>query len=392
MCRSAADGDGNDFSSVVEPPADLLELTLDCGVDTPRRAHATTAPGALPTAPASRPTVVDVAALAGVSLATVSRAFNTPDRVESGTLARVRAAAAKLAYQPYGLARSLRRRRSMVVGVLIPSLSNTYFAGTVDLLQALLARQGYTTLLACSNYDPDTERDALRAMVAQGVDAVVAVGRAVGAAGPQVLEGAGVPHLRCWSSAPDEPSIGFDHGAAMAGVASHLLAQGHRRFARVAPFQRLRDATRERLTAVREALAEAGVALPAAAVVDDGGLGIASGRVAWRVLRERGIPATAVLCSNDNLAAGVILECQDSGLQVPRDLSVSGYNDLEIAAAFRPPITTVRTPVDRHAASVAEALLAMLQHGAPAPQLRLQTELVLRASTGPAPAGGQGQG
>lgn len=120
-------------------------------------------------------TAADVARLAGVSPATVSRAFNAPALLDPQTLERVRQAAARLEYRPHGVARSLRSRRSLIIGVLIPSLQNTYFAETVERVQALLAERGYTVVIASSHYDPEAEHAAVRAMTRQGVDAVLLV-------------------------------------------------------------------------------------------------------------------------------------------------------------------------------------------------------------------------
>lgn len=327
----------------------------------------------------------DVARLAGVSPATVSRAFNAPQLLDDQTLARVRDAASRLEYRPQGLARSLRSRRSLVIGVLIPSLRNTYFAEMVERVQALLAEHGYTVLIASSRYEASAELAAVKAMAAQGVDALLLVGRPLDVQSRPAAERLGVPTLRAWAWLDEPPCIGFDHDAALREVVRHLLALGHRRFALVAPFQALHDRLRSRQTAVRDALAEAGVALPAGAVVDDVGFGAADGRAALRTLRQRGVRPTAVVCSNDLLAVGVVLQAQADGLVVPRDLSVSGYNDLDLAAAFEPPLTTVATPIADHASRLADALLALargerVDAGAPLP-----TRLVVRGSTGPAP-------
>lgn len=342
-------------------------------------------PRSAPPAPPAPPSVSDVARLAGVSPATVSRAFNAPDLLVPDTLQRVQRAAAQLGYQPYGLARSLRKRRSMVVGIVMPSLRYAYYAGTLELLQGLLAREGYTVLLSTANHDPQAELDGVRALMAQGVDFVVLFGRPLHDQSAPLLALRGVPHLRCWSALPDEPSVAFDHGSAMADVAHHLVALGHRRFAVVVPFIALADRFRGRLTALREALALHGLALHNDAVVDDGGLDAPAGRSAWRTLRARGQLPTAVICSNDLIAAGVILECQAQGLRVPQDVSVSGYNDSALAGAFEPAITSVETPVELHAQEVARVLLAALRDRQPIPCLRLPTHLHVRASTGPAP-------
>lgn len=330
------------------------------------------------------PSVSDVARLAGVSPATVSRAFNTPQRLVPDTLQRVQQAARQLGYQPYGLARSLRSRRSMVLGIVMPSLRYAYYAGTLELLQSLLAREGYTLLLSSANHDPQAELEGVRALMAQGVDGVVLFGRPLHDESAPLLARRGVPHLRCWSALPDEPSVAFDHQAAIEGVVEHLVALGHRRFALVVPFRALADRFRGRLGAVREALARHGLALPAEAVVEDGGLDLPAGREAWRTLQQRGQQPSAVVCSNDLIAAGVILECRAAGLRVPQDVSVTGYNDSALASAFEPAITSVDTPVDLHAKEVARVLLAALRDGQPFPQLRLPTQLRVRGSTGPA--------
>jgi len=136
---------------------------------------------------------------------------------------------------------------------------------------------------------------------------------------------------------------------------------------------------------MREALAQHDLALPNEAIVDDGGLDAQAGRAAWRTLLERGVRATAVVCSNDLIAAGVIIECQVAGLRVPQDVSVTGYNDSALAGAFEPSITSVETPVDLHANEVARVMLAALRDKQPVPVLRLPTRLLARASSGPAP-------
>lgn len=331
------------------------------------------------------PTAADVGRLAGVSPATVSRAFNSPALLDAQTLARVRNAATRLEYRPHGLARSLRSRRSLVMGVLIPSLTNTYFAEMVERVQALLAERGYTTLIASSHYDAEAELAAVKAMAAQRVDALLRVGRDLHAQTHPTLQRLGIPCLRAWVCDGEPPCIGFDHDAAMRELTRHLLALGHRRFALVAPFVALHDARRSRLAAVREALADAGVALPAAAVVDDRGFGIAGGRAALLELRERAVAATAVICSNDAIAAGVVLQAQALGLHVPRDLSVTGYNDIDLAAAFEPPLTSVATPMAEHAAQVVEALLALADGRMPDTPAALPTRLVPRGSSGKAP-------
>jgi LacI family transcriptional regulator len=272
----------------------------------------------------------------------------------------------------------------MVIGVVMPSLRYAYFAGTLELLQSLLAREGYTLLLSSSNNDPQVELDGVRAMMAQGVDGIILFGRPLNDESAPLLARRGIPHLRCWAALQSERSVAFDHGAAMSDVVDHLIGLGHQHLAVVIPFVALADRYRGRLTAIRESMARYGLALPNQAIVDDGGLDAAAGRAALKTLLSRAVKATAIICSNDLIAVGVILECQSRGLQVPRDISVTGYNDSELARAFEPSITSVETPIDIHAEEVAKAILAALRDGEPFPMLRLATHLRVRSSTGPA--------
>lgn len=336
-----------------------------------------------PQAPAA--TSAAVARLAAVSKATVSRAFNSPQLLDRSTLERVRDAARQLDYRPNGLARSLRSRRSLVVGVLIPSLNNAYFAETVERVQVLLSGRGYTTVIASSRYEPAAELAAAESMAAQGVDAMLLVGRGLNPQTRPALARRSVPNLRCWVWPDEPPCVGFDHPRALAEVTRHLLALGHRRFAVVSPFVALHDVQRSRLAAIRDTLAEAGIALPAAAVIDHLGFGIEAGRAALAALRGLAPAPTAVICSNDHLAAGVILQARAQGLRVPQDLSVTGYNDLEIARAFEPAITTVETPMHDHAQATFEALMTLVEGRELTAVAALPTRLVPRHSSGPAP-------
>lgn len=327
------------------------------------------------------PKAEDVAQLAGVSAATVSRAFNSPDRVEAVTLARVRDAASKLGYLPNGVARSLRRHRSMVVGALIPTLASTYFARTIQQCESILAGRGYATLLATSNYDPAQELRAVRAMIAQGIDALLLVGRPQGPEVLALLRSQSIPYLVCWVAQRGVPSVGFDHRHAMFTLTRHLVSLGHRHVAAVIPFRATNDLIRDRVQGIEEALAMDGIELEPAALIDDLGLDLPDGRLAWKRLREHAPRTTAVVCGNDNLAAGVILECHAMGLNVPSDVSVTGYNDLPIAAAFIPSITTMSTPVDAVAQAATHALLARMAGGDEPGTRVFSTDLIVREST-----------
>lgn len=326
--------------------------------------------------------ITDVARLAGVSPATVSRALNSPALLGASTLERVKSAALKLHYQPLGIARSLRKRRSMVIGSIIQSMENaSYIAGMVEFSQARLAEQGYTMLLASASYNDDLAVRACRAMITQGVDAVMLMASRRGSRLYPLLQDFGVPHVEAWSHDPAIPSIGFDHVDALLQVGRHLLDLGHRAFAVVIPFRKVNDSEKRRLHVLRDAFAAYGGVAESCLVIDDGGFGIEDGRKAMAHILAEAPATTAVICGNDNLAAGAILECMARGFDVPRHISITGYNDLEISRALIPSITTVQTPYERVASSAISYLLASIE-GDRIPETKPETSsLIVRGST-----------
>ncbi len=331
--------------------------------------------------------ITDVARLAGVSPATVSRALNSPTLLEASTLERVRSAAQKLHYQPLGVARSLRKRRSMVIGTIIQSMENaSYIAGMVEFSQARLAERGYTMLLASASFNDQVAVSSCRAMITQGVDAVMLIACRRGSRLYPLLEDFHVPHVEAWVHDPATPSIGFDHVDAILQAARHLLDLGHRSFAVVIPFQKIRDRDRNRLQALRHVFAAFGIAPDNCLMIDDGGFGIIDGRRCMGRILAEAPNTTAVICANDNLAAGAILECLSRGIEVPRQISITGYNDLEISRAMTPSITTVQTPYEGVASSAIDYLLASIE-GEVLPETKPEkATLVARESTATSPA------
>ena len=328
--------------------------------------------------------LAEVARLANVSPATVSRAFNAPGLVSAPTLKRVTDAASRLNYVADGLARSLRRNRSMVVGAVMPALRHAYFASTVEGLQTTIAKRGYTLLLATSDFDEAAELASVRAMIRQGVDGFILVGLQHDPDLLPLLEDLKKPFVITWSLAADLPSVGFDHRAAIQPVVNHLLDLGHRDIVAVMAFLGVSDRERERLAGIEDAFSRRGARFAPDRVVYAGGSGLQDGRNAFRAARSRFPNATAIICSNDLLAAGVMMECAARGVSVPGDMSVVGYGDLDIAAAMTPAITTVKTPADQMGRVAAANLLAMLAGDAVLDHVELATEFILRASTGPA--------
>jgi LacI family transcriptional regulator len=328
--------------------------------------------------------LADVARLARVSTATVSRALTQPDKVKATTATRIRQAVQALGYVAHGAARALASRRTYTIGAVIPTLDNAIFANTAHALQRTLDAAGYTLLLASHEFDAEVEARLTRALIGRGVDGLVLLGTTHHPSVLQMIDLHQVPCVLTWALevAGRHPCIGFDNRAAAVRIARHLLDLGHREFALISGMTSGNERAAERLEGVRQALAAHGVALAPGRVVEKP-YTLTAGREGLReVMREMPRP-TAVICGNDVLAIGALAECNAQGLAVPRDVSVTGFDDLEMAAVVTPSLTTVHFPTAELGTLAGRHLLARLA-GAPVEQCtELPVVLVVRASTAP---------
>ena len=337
--------------------------------------------------PDRAPTVADVARLAGVSTATVSRCLNMPGRVSGPTRARVLAAVKRLGYAPNSSAQALAARRSNTMGAVIPTMENAIFARGVQAMQEELVRHGKTLLIASSAYRPDLEAEQIRTLVQRGADALMLIGLSRDAAVHDFLRRRGVPTVAAWchAAAAPIPCVGFDNARAMAEMAGVVIEAGHRRLGMISAPTATNDRARDRVAGVRRAMAAAGLA-PETLTLVETAYGIDAGAAALDAILDRAPATTAVICGNDVLAVGALRGAAARGLEVQRDLSVTGFDDIDLATLARPALTTVHVP-HREMGRRAAALLVEAVHGGAAPEgAELQTDLRLRDSLGPPPA------
>jgi len=329
-------------------------------------------------------TLGDVAQLAGVSPATVSRVLNRPETVRDGLRDTVRRAIAELGYVPHGAARALASRRSHTIVAVVPTLDNAIFATCIDALQRRLDGAGYVLLLASTEYDRLREGSEVAALLERGVDGLMLVGGDHDPALYRLLAAKRVPFVNTWvyETASGRPCIGFDNRRAAMRMTDHLLDLGHRRFAVIAGVTLHNDRAAERVAGVRAALAARGVELPASRIVERP-YALAEGRHALRLLMRQEEPPTAIICGNDVLAIGALLECLAAGIAVPGAVSITGFDDLELASHLRPALTTLRVPSAAMGRHAAEYLVDRLD-GRTAPDcIELDVELILRETTAP---------
>ncbi len=328
--------------------------------------------------------LADVARMAKVSTATVSRALTLPHMVKGRTLERVQHAARTLGYVAHGAARALASRRTHTIGAVVPTLDNAIFANTIHALQRTLDAAGYVLLLASHEFDADVEARVTRTLIERGVDGLVLLGTTHHPEIYRMLDANAVPYVLTWAfdENGNHPCVGFDNHAAAMCMANHLLDLGHRRFAMISGITMHNERAQERLAGVRAALAAGGVSLTPECVVEKP-YTHTGGREGLRLVMAGRERPTAVICGNDVLAIGAIAECHVQGLAVPADVSITGFDDMEIAALMTPALTTVHFPTTELGAYAARHLLMRLAGKAVDLRCKLPTELVVRESAAP---------
>jgi LacI family gluconate utilization system Gnt-I transcriptional repressor len=294
-------------------------------------------------------TLHDVAKLAGVAPITASRALNTPQQVSAEVLQKVSDAVLRTGYVPNLLAGGLASTRSRLVAALVPTISGPVFLATVQALTETLAERGYQLMLGQSGYAGTREDALLEAIIGRRPDGIVLTGILHSAEGRRRLMASGIPVVETWDLTPTpiDMLVGFSHVDVGRAVAQFLFEKGRKRLAAVSGDD---ERAQRRLQAYREAARGLGLA-EVLEVVVPAPTTLRSGRDALAHLVADG--ADAVFCSSDQLALGVMTEAQALGIEIPRQLSVVGFGDLEIAADLHPALTTVRingTDIGRQAA------------------------------------------
>ncbi len=335
-----------------------------------------------------RASMADVARIAGVSAQTVSRVVNASPRVDPATRARVEEAMARSGYRIHRAARALRTGRSGTIGVVVSTLSTVGNSLMLEAVTDAAAARDHD--VAVVTLGAGDAAEALERLNEQGVDGVVVINEA-----SALVRSADLPtalRLVVVDSPPDDRFAGVetDHAGGAAAATAHLLAHGHRTVAHIAgPESSYAAAERER--GWRETLERAGC--PVGALVR-GSWTSASGYDAAMTLLDAGTLGTALFVANDQMALGALRALAEHGARVPEDVSVVGFDDVDDATNYRPPLTTVRQHFDRLGTQAVVALLDEVEEGieagTEAPTVSERTvmpaSLIVRGSTGPAPA------
>jgi LacI family gluconate utilization system Gnt-I transcriptional repressor len=333
-----------------------------------------------------RVTLADVARLAEVSPITVSRALRGERAVDPALIERVKAAADRLGYVPDPAARALASQRSTHVAVLIPALSNALFVDLLEAVQRCLRPAGYQTLIGITHYDPVEEEQLLREQLQHRPAGLLVTGLDHSEATRALIAASGVPcvHMMETSDAPGVYSVGLSQEDAGAAMTRHLLARGRRRIAFAAA--QLDPRTLQRLAGWRREMVATGLHDPSLEWLNPAPSSLAEGaRLFEQIAAHRPMdkpPVDAIFFCNDDLAQGALLAALRSGVAVPQQIAIAGFNDLTGSDQMVPPLTTVRTPRAELGRAAAQMLLDLMRGEAPVPaSLDLGFELVLRGSS-----------
>ncbi len=334
--------------------------------------------------------IEDVAALAGVSIATVSRALSMPGKLKPATLARVEAAVRQTSYTPNLAARSLRARRSMLVLVVVPDIANPFFSDVLRGIGEALTQGGFGLLIGDLGQDGDEARGKVRhliGIVAAGqVDGVLLLNGAIPDDGQRRLTELGVPVVAVCEAIPgaDIPQVETQNREAARAAVALLVRLGHRRFAYLAgPAGNILDG--ERRGGFLDGLALAGLSADDA-VFWPGDFTFRAGDAAAAAFLALDDKPTALFAANDEMAISFLTRVRAAGIEVPGDISIVGFDGIDFADYVEPRLTTFRQP-RRALGRVGADLLLRAIAGDLIPEgeahVRMPIELLERESTGP---------
>lgn len=333
--------------------------------------------------PASRTTLDDVARRAGVSAITVSRALRRPEMVSAKLREKVGQAVRELGYIPDPAARALASRRSNVIGVIIPSITNNVFSDVLSGIYQAVEGTDFDVQLGNTRYSPDKEEAVVRMFLSQRPAGLIVTGRDQNATTRALLETAGCPIVQIMEQTDDpiDMTSGFSHLDAARAATEHLLAQGYGAPGFIGA--RMDPRTQRRFAGFRAGAELAGLFSENRVVTTPAASSVSLGCDLLGRLLAQAPETDAVLCNNDDLALGVLFEAQRRGIAVPDRLGICGFNDLDMMAAAEPPITSVRTFLYRMGSDAAGMLIDRMS-GRPANRQRedLGYEIMMRASTG----------
>ncbi|WP_137165636.1 LacI family DNA-binding transcriptional regulator [Salinimonas lutimaris] len=331
-------------------------------------------------------TIRDVANLAGVSVATVSRTLQQPERVSPKTRQRVVEAIDSTGYKPNLMAVKFRSGKTHNLVVLVPTVANVFFARVISGMQEAAVEKGYSLLLGNTLGNPEIEADYARMVQTSQADGLIQL-RAHNPFTTDMQKGSDLlPMVNACEvlSNPSCPVVTLDNRCAAKAMTRHLIDLGHRRIALIKG-PNASPLTQDRLAGYQDALREAGLTFDEQ-LLFNGDFTLQAGSDAARHMLTMADRPTALFCENDETAMGAMHAIKAAGLAIPADISVAGFDDIAFSAYCDPPLTTVAQPAEEFGHTAVGLLVDVLNGKIKkAPKVVMPYELKLRQSTGPAP-------
>ena len=308
-----------------------------------------------------RATLADVAKLAGVSLGSASRALSDPSDVKPATLERVTQAVAQLDYVRNGAAQALASKKTRMIAVIYPSLDNPIFASSVNSLQMTLWKKGYQLLIASHEYDWDREAQTAIKMIERGIDGLILVGSDHQQSIFDTLRKRQIPYVLTWSKdSTDYPHcVGFSNEEAAYNMAKLVIAKGHRNIAICAGTYLHNERAKARVQGTLRAFREAGIEIDPSAIIEEQ-LSVEGGRQGLEKILAFKKRPSVIIFGNDAQAIGAIAKSRELGIKIPEELSVTGFDDIELASLVNPPLTTNKVPINDIGIRAADMMVSLI--------------------------------
>jgi LacI family transcriptional regulator/LacI family repressor for deo operon, udp, cdd, tsx, nupC, and nupG len=309
-------------------------------------------------------TIKDIARKLGVSHSTVSRAMHGSTLISPETVERIQQAAQEMGYQPSAAARSLKTNRTRVLGVIVSSIDDPFFSEILSGIEECAQEEGYSLFIASSQHDPMRERKIVQTMMEQRTDGVIICSSSFSAEQGHQLMAYGFPVVVLNNQTADDSfhfSIYHDDVDGSQQITKHLIDLGHRKIAYLGNSRSGRT-TQDRLTGFRDAMREAGIAIPDTYIYEVAGGEAQLGNEAMGYFKNLEEMPTAIFCFNDILAMGVLRACSQAGIRVPEQISVAGFDNIIYSAFTNPTLTTFDQPKYFLGMEAAKLLLDLLHY------------------------------
>lgn len=327
-------------------------------------------------------TIVDIAKMSGVSQATVSRVLNNPEQVKKSTRDRILRVMKERNYVYNALAGGLSKNKTRTLGLIIPTITNPIFAVSTKGIQTAAAQRGYSILLGSTEYSDEYEFNIVRLFLEKRVDGVILTGSPLNDGSINYMQERNMPFVVTWEMIQNNTAsfVTFDNVKSSRQVVDYLVSMGHRSIGMISGRFSDTGRARRRWEGYKQGLKQWDLPYDERFVIQTD-YTVVAGREAGTRLLQHPTPPTAIFCGNDILAYGVMAAIKDRGLKVGGDISIVGFDDLEMSAAMDPPLTTIRIPGHKMGKMAADTLIDTIEgKNKEVIQYVLETDFIVRNS------------